>query len=139
MAEMGRSLRSVSDELLADLDLLQSLEEEKRQLIPGDTRAVELAAQIEDLAHRVIDRSSTQRELTQQAQQLMEAGSPDVPLAPIEQLPRELPVILGEWRDAERRLISAPEGSAEHAAAQEEIDRLREEYRAAHGMLRGPG
>ena len=46
MAEPVRALRETSDELLRDLEALSVLEEDKRQVSPGDPRLVDLAAQI---------------------------------------------------------------------------------------------
>lgn len=138
MTDPGPALRSESDALLTDLELLQSLEEEKRQLVPGEDRSVMLASQIEELARRVIERSARQRALTEHARHLAEQASPAAPQTPIAaELPRELPVILAEWREAERRASAAGPDTLEEAEAQADISRLREEYRRAHQVLRG--
>lgn len=138
MTDPGPALRSESDALLTDLELLEALEEEKRRLVPGEERSVQLASQVEELARRVIERSARQRMLTEHARDLAERASPAAPHTPIEaELPRELPVILAEWRDAERRAAAAVPDSLELAQAHADISRLREEYRRAHEVLRG--
>ncbi|HEU5204303.1 MAG TPA: hypothetical protein VFU17_08405, partial [Candidatus Limnocylindrales bacterium] len=46
--------------------------------------------------------------------------------------PRELHVVLGEWRDAERRLGDVASESPEALTLRAEIELLRAEYRRAH-------
>lgn len=99
---------------------------------PDDPRLVEVAAQVETLALRVLGRTVRQRELTEETRDVVRSGSPDAPADPIASAPREIHVILAEWRDAERRASGAAPGSAAAAAGESEIDRLREEYRHAH-------
>jgi hypothetical protein len=132
MPETGQVLREVSDSLLRDLEALSSLEEEKRQVIPGDPRLVDLATRIETIATRVLTKSARQRELTEQVQELVEEGSPVAPDQPIEDTPRAMSAILADWRDAERRVEAADPGSAEESEANRLVDLLREEYRRAH-------
>jgi hypothetical protein len=48
---------------------------------------------------------------------------------------REASVILGEWREAERRLSAAPPGTPEHEETRAAVDRLRSEYRAAYSAV----
>jgi hypothetical protein len=134
MPETGRALREASDELLRDLEALSVLEDEKRQIAPGDPRIVDLATQIELIAGRVLVTSGRQRELTEQIQEAAEAGSslPDS----IDDTPRPMSAILSDWRDAGRRLEAAPVGSAEARDAEVLVDRLRDEYANAHEAAR---
>src|SRR4029079_19164150 len=48
--DTGQALRATSDALLRDLEVLATIEEEKRSLEPGDPRLVQLAARIEEIA-----------------------------------------------------------------------------------------
>jgi hypothetical protein len=136
LSDTGERLRATSDTLLADLERLESLEQEKRQLEPGDPRIVELATAVEDVARRLLGSSVRQRELSATAQQLAERGSPAAPSAPIAEIQREIHEILADWRLAERRLSEAEPESLAAGEAQADVDRFREEYRAAHDAAR---
>jgi hypothetical protein len=136
MPEPVRTLRETSDELMRDLEALAVLEDDKRQIPPGDPRLVDLAAQIESIAARVLITSSHQRELTEQIQEAAEKGSQPIPTAPIDDMPRPISAILSDWRDAERRLAAAEAGTAEEREAEVLVDRLRDEYRQAHEAAR---
>ena len=103
MPETGRALRDTSDELIRDLEALATLEEEKRQIAPDDTRFVDLATRIESIAMRVLVASGRQRELTEQMHRMADEGSPAAVPESIEAVPRPISEILADWRDAERR------------------------------------
>ena len=132
MPGTGDALRRTSDALLRDLEALAELEAEKRTIEPGDPRLVDLAARIEIIAQRILASSTSQRAQTQVIHQLAEAGSPAVPEAPIDEIPRSMEAILSAWRQAERQLANATPGSAEATEAEILVDSLREEYRRAH-------
>ena len=136
MSETGSALRATSDALLVDLETLEALEREKRGLEPGDPRITELAAQVEEIARRLLGGSIRQRELTTVARQLVERGSSNAPDRPIEATRREIHAILSDWRAAERRARDAEPGSLEAEDAERDIDRFRDEYRAAHQAAR---
>ena len=131
----GDALRETSDTLLRDLDVLVTLEEEKRSLEPGDDRLVELAGRIEEIAQRILSGSVRQHQLTQTVNAQVEAGSAGAPDASIDQTPRPLQAVLADWREAERRAASAESGSAEAAEADALVSSLREEYRRAHEAI----
>jgi hypothetical protein len=116
---------------MSDLDALQQLEQAKRSIEPGDPQLVRLAARIEQLASRVLGASVEQLDLTKQVRTLVELGSPQAPDVPIEDMKREVRVILAEWRDAERRAGLAQPGTPDALAAAADIKRLRAEYREA--------
>ena len=137
MGDTGQALRETSDALLRDLDVLSTIEEEKRRLEPGDPRLVQLAARIEEIAQRVLVGSVRQRQLTEVVIAKVEAAAPDAPDVPIEQMPRPIQAILADWRDAERRAAAASPGSAEATEAEALVGRLRDEYRRAHEAARG--
>jgi len=136
VTETAIQLRATSDALLSDLDALRVLEQEKRQIEPGDPRLVELATEIEEIAARVLGTTIRQRELSEQVDQLVDERSEDAPDQSIEDTPREIHAILADWRDAERRLADAVPGSPEARAMAADIERLREEYRRAHEAAR---
>jgi hypothetical protein len=144
LSEAGNALRATSDALMRDLADLQTLEEEKRVLEPGSPRLVRLAEEIEALAARVMGSSMRQRRISQRVEALVELGAPDAPETSIAETPREIHVILAEWRDTERQLADAAANSPEADVAERTIDRLRQEYRRAHDEARnrtgeGPG
>lgn len=138
MSDTGAALRQASDQLLGDLESLSDLEEVKRQIEPGDPRLIELASTIEVLAQRVLASSARQRQLTIEANDLVDLGMPDAPTHPIAETPRAISAILADWRDAERRALAAAEGSPEEVEAEEAVDRFKEEYREAHDRASRP-
>jgi hypothetical protein len=136
MGDTGQALRETSDALLRDLEVLSTIEDEKRSLQPGDPRLVQLASRIEEIAQRVLVGSVRQRQLTEVVTDQVEAGSPEAPEAPIDETPRSMQAILADWRDAERRAAAAMTGSAEAAEADALVAQLRDEYRRAHEAAR---
>jgi hypothetical protein len=101
-------------------------------LLADDPRLVKIAADVETIALRVLGSTVRQRELAEDASEQAGLASPDAVGQSIAEVPREIHVILAEWRDAERRATEARPESAEAAAAAAEVDRLRAEYRHAH-------
>lgn len=136
MTETGDALRATSDELLRDLEVLSALEDEKRTIAPGDPRLVELAERIEEIAIRILGSTTRQRELTEQVNDLSNAGSAAAPETAIQDTPRSIPEILAVWREAERTLAAAEPGSVDAAEAGLQVQRLRSEYRQAHDTRR---
>lgn len=135
----GHALRETSDALLRDLDVLVTIEEEKRSLEPGDPRLVELAERIEEIARRVLQGTERQHDLTREVNAQVAADSPRAPDASIDDTVRPIQAVLADWRDAERRASAAPPGSAEAAEANALVEGLREEYRRAHDKAAGQG
>lgn len=133
--DASRELRASSDALLDDLALLAGLEQEKRTLSPESPRLVSLAEEIERLAARVLGQSRRQRSLSEVITDQASDGTGKPPPS-IEATPREIHLILADWRDAERRMAEATPGSRPALDAEAEVDRLREEYRAAHEYAR---
>ena len=131
MDNTASELRATSDDLMRDLEVLATIEDEKRTLKPGDPRLVELAERIEEIAKRVLSGSVRQRRLTEVGHERVEASAPDAPDAPIAETPRPIADILAAWREAERRLAAAAPDSAEAAEARALGEHCREEYRRA--------
>jgi hypothetical protein len=130
LSDLAEDLRTTSDGLLRDLEVLNAIEEEKRDLQPGDARTVELATRIQEIASRLLATSTRQAHLTEVGRSQAEAGTA-APAATINETPRPIAAILADWRVAERRLQAAEPGSAEAAEASALSDHLREEYRRA--------
>lgn len=130
--ELAQDLRSTSDDLLRRLERLRDLEMEKRQLTPGSPHFRRLAAEIERQAAGVLAKSVEQDQLGQVAGAVLEETETVAP--PIAEVPprRDISVILGDWREAERRLAACSPGAPEHAEAQAAAQRLRAEYRDAY-------
>ena len=135
--ETGQALRETSDALLRDLDVLLTIEEEKRTLEPGNPRLTELAARIEEIARRVLVGTARQHDLTKVAESQVRAGAAGAPETSIDDTVRPIQAILSEWREAERRAATAVPGSAEAAEASALVERLRDEYRRAHEAVIG--
>jgi hypothetical protein len=133
---MGNALRASSDSLLRDLTELQALEQEKRHTDPDSPRLVRLAEEIEALALRVMGTSIRQRE---RAEAIVEVDGSTTPDQSIAETPREIHVILTEWRDTERQLSEAVPDSPEADIAERRIEVLRMEYRRAHDAARRRG
>ncbi len=134
MTDSTGRLRETSDTLLRELDVLRTLEEEKRSVAIGSPRFRDLAEEIESLSAKVLELSRRQLDLGEAVE-----GRPSVEGATtVNEAPRELWRILAEWREAERRAITAPPGSAESEAATVEAERLRTEYRTSYARRESP-
>ena len=125
------SLRATSDALVRDLAALSALEEEKRSLPMDDPRLLEIAEQVEVIARRVLAGSERQSGLAKALARRPRRRVQHRRRA------RRASAILAEWREAERRVADAPDGSAEAAEARILADRLRDEYREAYGRASG--
>ncbi|MEZ0240826.1 MAG: hypothetical protein ACAH65_08530 [Chloroflexota bacterium] len=135
MTETAEALRATSDALLRDLEVLGAIEEEKRTIPAGDPRLVDLAARIEQIAHRLVGWSTDQRELTEVAQEEVAAGDVNAAVT-IEETHRPMSVILADWRDAERRAAAVERDTADATEAAAVVDALRNEYRRAFEAAR---
>ncbi len=117
---------------MRDLEQLEGMEREKRQLPADSPRLVQIAADVETIALRVLGSTVRQRELAEDASGRTGERKPDALGESIVDVPREIHVILAEWRDAERRASESRASSAEATTAAADVDRLRAEYRSAH-------
>lgn len=128
-----QQLRLASDTLMAALDEMHDLEAAKREVPAGSKRFVELARKIDDLALQILRHTEYQESVAETLDARREAGGGVT--RSIEQIrpePRPLPVILDEWRDAERRLAGADLNSQEASEAAAQIRERREEYRNSY-------
>jgi hypothetical protein len=134
--ETTDALRLTSDELLRDLDALTQLEEEKRHTPQGDIRLVEIAARVDELARRVLDRTQRQVALSESVNR--QAATGEAPASATIATARHNPgQILAEWRAAERAAQAAQPDSVESIEARARADRLRDEYRDAFDLAKG--
>ena len=129
----AQQVRSDSDAWLAMVDTLRGIEERKRTFGPGTPEFYALARQVEDLVKIVFELS--QRQAAASAAGIA-TGTGTQPIDEVE-LPRSIPAILDEWREAERRLSFAAPDSAEFIEALAEAERLRAEYKVASRKLDG--
>jgi hypothetical protein len=138
METSSDALRTVSDALMRDLEALLTAEQEKRDIAPDDPRLLKLAAEVDELARRVLGLSERQQDIAEEVHEQAKNGGPDAPTETIEETSptRPMGVILAEWRAAEREVRSAPAGSDEERAAGAKADRLRREYRRAYEARR---
>jgi hypothetical protein len=136
MQSASDALRSVSDALMRDLEALVTAEQEKRSVAPDDPRLVTLAAEVDQLARRVLGLTERQQEIVDDVHELAVEGGADAPTETIEESHRPIGLILSEWRTAERDVTAAPPDSAEAERARATADRLREEYRRAYEARR---
>jgi hypothetical protein len=133
---LERELRDTSDSLLRALDRMNDMESEKRSIPTGSPRFLELASRVEDLAVEVLRRTERQMSLAEDThERRLAGGGVGRPVEAIPAAPRDLALILSEWRDAERELADANPASAEASIAAANVRRLREEYRLAHERL----
>jgi hypothetical protein len=118
-------LRVASDRFLARVVRLEALESRKRELQPGTEEMVAAAQEVETLVREILELARTQTSLADGATRDPDAADlPPIAVTP----PRALPVILAEWRAAERRLAAEPPGTAAWESARADVDRLRDEY-----------
>lgn len=119
-------LRLTSDNFLARVERLQALEEQKRELPPPET--AEMAREVEALTREILEWAERQSALAGQASEREGENGPPIAVVP----PRELHIVLSEWRAAERRLESEQPGTASFESARADVDRLRDEYARAY-------
>lgn len=137
MQSASDALRSVSDALMRDLEALLNAEQEKRNVAPDDPRLVTLAAEVDQIARRVLGLTGRQQDIAEVVHEQAVEGGVDAPTEPIEETHRPIGLILAEWRTAERDVAAAAPGSAEAETARAIAERLREEYRRAYEARRG--
>jgi hypothetical protein len=136
MASSSEDLRSVSDALLRDLEALVAAEQEKRTITPDDPRLVDLAAEVDAIAHRVLGLTQAQQDIAGEVHEQAVEGGPDAPTEPIEETPRSMGAILDDWRRAERIAATEPPGSQAAREARAAADGFRDEYRRAYEARR---
>lgn len=126
----AHEFRATTDQMLDLIDRLRDLEQSKQRVGYGSKDFVALAAEAERLSRIVFRWAGMQLLMASQAAGAVERGEESsAPLVEVE--PRPLDRILNAWREAQLRFEIAQPGSEEATAAAEEVERLREEYRAS--------
>jgi hypothetical protein len=120
-------LRTTSDSFLSRLSKLGELESLKRTLTPGTPEMIRVSLEVENLSREVLRVAMRQSELAEAARKQDSATVRPIAVIP----PRDMTVILADWREAERGLGGATPGTAEWEAALADVERLRDEYRRA--------
>lgn len=127
--------RATTDQLLAIIDKLRSIEEQKRVEALGSATFMELAKQATAQSRLAFRWCQMQEQMAADAATRVARGEQAADIRLAEVTPRPLDRILADWREAQLRLEIAQPGSPEAAAATEEIERLREEYQASAALL----
>src|SRR5918992_4833096 len=126
--DFERELRDASDETLEALARLEEMEREKRSLPPGSDRFISLAREIEERARTVLSSTQRQERLATESVERVEGGEAlERPIEVIDR-PRDVPSILADWRDAERRLTRSTPGTDDEQLAARDVRRLRLGY-----------
>ena len=121
-----QELRRASESFQARLSELHALELRKLDLKAGSAEQIRVAREAEALAEELLRVARREADLTEQVAASQPTSRP-TSIGPS----RELHVILGEWRDAERVLDNETPGTDGWQAARADVERLRDEYRRA--------
>jgi hypothetical protein len=127
--------RATTDQLLAILDELRSIEEQKRVEALGSAAFMELAKQATAQSRLAFRWCQMQEQMAADAGAKVARGEQAHDIRLVEVTPRPIDRILANWREAQLRLEIAQPGSPEAAAATEQIELLREEYQASAAFL----
>jgi hypothetical protein len=126
-----RDFRATTDQMLEMIERLRGAELAKQAAPVGSDEFIEQAREAERLSRMVFRWAGMQLQMAEASTLAVQRGE----LSPgrlLDVEPRPLDRILASWREAQLRFEIARPGSPEAVAASEEIERLREEYQAAH-------
>ena len=124
--ELETSLRVTSDSFLTRVERLHALEEQKRELPAAEM--VAMADEVESLSREILDWAVKQAELARTVASTEPGTSRPIAIIP----PRQLAIVLDEWRASERVLNGEAPGTAAWESARADVERLREEYARAY-------
>ena len=127
--------RAATDQLLAIIDELHTLERRKQTTALGSPEFVELAIKAADQAKLVFRWCQMQLEMALEASARVMSGDETANVHLIKVVPRPIDRILANWREAQFRLEIARPGSPEAMSAADDIERLREEYQVAYEVV----
>ena len=127
--------RAATDQLLAIIDELHTLERRKQTTALGSPEFVELAIKAADQAKLVFRWCQMQLEMALEASARVMSGDETANVHLIKVVPRPIDRILANWREAQFRLEIARPGSPEAMSAADDIERLREEYQTAYEVV----
>jgi hypothetical protein len=132
--DTSHDLRATSDQMLTLIDHLRELEGTKRAEVVGSQAFIERASEIERLSRVVFRWAGIQLQLAEATVGAVQRGELD--RTSLERIPpRPLERILANWREAQLRFEIARPGSPEAASATDDIERLREEFRATQDAM----
>jgi hypothetical protein len=120
--------------MLAIIDELRRVEEQKQALPIGTPEFIVAAKGAEELSRLAFRWAQMQLQMALETQDRIAAGQLSADTRLINVVPRPLDRILAHWREAQLRLEIAQPASPEAEAAARDIERLREEYQAAHEL-----
>ncbi len=129
-----QELRRASDAYLARLGKLRELEMLKRDLTPGTSHQLRVTREVEALTNELLAVAKRETQLAVQVAQSQPTVRP-ISIIP----PRDMPLILTEWRDAERLLEKETPGTAAWESVRADVEGLREEYKRAFDAQRDKG
>jgi hypothetical protein len=125
----AKEFKAAADQMLHMIDRLRTIEQAKQNVGFGSPEFVTHARTAHELSRLVFRWAGMQLQMAESAAGAVERGEqPPGPL--VEVMPRPLDRILAAWREAQLRFELAHPGSPEAAAAANDVERLREEYRA---------
>jgi HAMP domain-containing protein len=125
LSETEQELEHVSDRLLADLDSLAELEQQKRDMDPADPERATVARRVEELALAILGSTGRQTKLVDVSHEIATGDA---------STPRSAFQVLTEWRAAERELSRLRSALREAAG---DVERLRAEYLRTFAMQAG--
>ena len=97
---------------------------------------MELARRVEELAVDILRRTERQASLAETLEERRDAGGgTGRSIEEIPSEPRDMALILRDWRAAERALAGSDPATLAASTAAADVRRLREEYRLAHEWL----
>lgn len=139
--------RASTDQMLAILEEVRSIEEAKRATSLGSPEFVELARTAAEHARLAFRWAQLELQLAEHAAARVASGETPRDVRLVDVTPRPLDVVLASWREAQIRLEIAEPGSEAARLATDDIERLREEYHtglddrteAAEALGRLPG
>lgn len=129
----GGDFRATSDQMLGLIDQLRAVERVKQHLALGSPELIMRAHEAERLGRLIVRWSQLQVQMAEAAPGRVERGELS-PHAAVDVKPRRLDRILANWREAQLRLEIARPDSPEAETAAKDVERLREEYRAAQAL-----
>ena len=124
--------RAATDQMLDMIQRLSGLERAKQDTPVGTDEFIRLAHETQQLARVVFRWADMQLQMAERSPEAVRRGElSGGRLSSVQARPLER--ILASWREASLRLEIAKPGTVEAAAAADDVERLREEFRAATG------
>ena len=124
-----QELRSTTEAFLELVERLHQLERRKQELSPGGgAELLAVSHDVEELTRELLESAKRETELAMLAAKRRPAGVTPIAKA----TPRDLHLILDEWREADRTMAAQRPGTPSWESARADVERLREEYARAY-------